>query len=199
MSAAGKVCTGYSSPFVAKYAAAAGQGGTVTVTYSNGMELARGVGIDLQITTTDGVVFYANNGAAESANGKFQNGTANVTVDGLFMTAERLIMGLPTAATDGFTDYGDDQETPYVGLGVVGRFMSDGVESWTPFILPKIKFNIPNRQMNTAEETVNFQTQELTAQILRDDTENHKWLRVGGDETSEAAAIAKIKTFLSIT
>lgn len=193
MSASGKVCTGYSSPFVAKYTNSGS-----TVTYSDGQELARGVGIDVQITTTDGVVFYANNGAAESANGVFQSGEATLTVDGLFITAEKLIMGLPTAANDGFTDYGDAQVTPYVGIGVVGRFMSDGVTSYTPYILPKCKFNIPNRTMQTAEDTVNFQTQELTAQILRDDTADHKWFRVGGDETTEAAAIAKIKTFLSI-
>lgn len=199
MSAAGKVCTGYSSPFVAEYEATAGTGGAVNVSYSNGQELARGVGIELQITTTDGVVFYANNGAAESANGKFQSGKANLTVDGLFIAAERLIMGLGEAAQDGFTDYDDDQEPPYIGLGVVGRFMSDGVTTYTPFILPKIKFSVPNRTMNTSENTVNFQTQALEADILRDDTAKHKWLRVGGDETTEAAAIAKIKTFLNIT
>ena len=194
MSAAGKVCTGYSSPFVAKYAESNG-----TVSYTSGQELARGVGIDIQITTTDGVVFYANNGAAESANGIFQSGQATLTVDGLFAAAERLIMGITAADSDGFTNYDDDQDAPYVGIGVVGRFMSDGVTSYTPFILPKCKFNIPNRTMQTSEDTVNFQSQELVAQILRDDSAKHKWIRVGGDETSESAAIAKIKTAFSIT
>lgn len=194
MAAAGKVCTGYSSPFVAKYAASNG-----TVTYSEGMELARGVGIDVAITTTDGNVFYANNGAAESANGVFQSGEATLTVDGLFMTAEKLIMGLPTAGTDGWTKYGDSQEAPYVGIACVGRFMSDGVTTYTPYVLTKAKFNIPNRAMQTAEESgVNFQTQELTAQVLRDDTTDHDWFWVGGDETTEAAAIAKIKTLFNI-
>ena len=194
MSAAGKVCTGYSSPFVALYAESSG-----TVSYSSGQELARGVGIDIQITPTDGVIFYANNGAAESANGIFQSGQATLTVDGLFAAAERLIMGISAADSDGFTNYDDDQVAPYVGIGVVGRFMSDGVTSFTPFILPKCKFNIPNRTMQTAEDTVNFQSQELVAQILRDDSAKHKWIRVGGDETSESAAIAKIKTAFSIT
>lgn len=195
MSAAGKVCTGYSSPFVAKYAESSG-----TVSYSNGQELARGVGIDIQITTTDGVVFYANNGAAESANGIFQSGQATLTVDGLFTAAERLIMGLAAADTDGFINYDDDQDTPYVGIGVVGRFMSDGVTTYLPIILPKCKFNIPNRTMQTSEDTVNFQPQELVAQILRDDTAKHRWIRIDGtDETSESAAIAKIKTAFSIS
>lgn len=198
MSAAGKVCTGFSSVFVAKYAAATSQGVT-TITYSDGQELGRGVGFDLQITTTNGLIFYANNGAAESADGEFQSGNANITIDGLLAAAERMIMGLAAEDNDGFLNYGDAKQTPYVGVGVVGRFMSDGVTSYTPFILPKTKFQIPNRNMQTQEQTINFQTQQLTTEIFRADDADHRWMKVGGDETTEAAAITKIKTFLSIT
>ena len=114
MSAAGQVKTGYSLPYVAKYAANNG-----SITYTSGQKLARGVSASYDIETSDDNKFYADNIEAENDSGVFQGGTLNMTVDGLLAASERLIMGLPDADTStGLTAYGDSQKIPDVGVQV---------------------------------------------------------------------------------
>lgn len=194
MSAAGKVLTGFSLPYVALYA----HSGT-TVSYSSGQKLARGVSVSIEPESGDENNFYADNIAAESSPGVFTNGTVTLTVDGLLAAAEKLIMGLPTADQQGFMHYGDGMAIPYVGIGFVCRYQSDGVTTFTPVILRKCRFTSPGTEANTQEEEIDWQTQELSAAILRDDSATHDWKYVGGDESSESAAEAKIKTAFSIT
>lgn len=190
----GKVKTGYSRPWVALYSAS----GT-TVTYSSGMRLARGVEASYDIETADDNKFYADNIEAESDSGAFQSGTLNMTVDGLLAAAEKLIMGLPTAGSDGLTPYGDDQAIPDCGVGFIYRYMSDGVTYYTPLIFPRVKFSQLSGSGATQEESIDWQTQELTAAIKRAEDEKRNWKYVGEDEDTEAAAEAVIKTFLGVT
>ena len=111
----GAVTTGYSYPVVALYN---NNGGTVS--YTGGMDLARGVSVDPSIETSgDNNVFYANNAAAEEAQQRFRRGTATLTVDGLLRAAENLILGVTTeesltvgTATVTMHDNDDDQAIP---------------------------------------------------------------------------------------
>lgn len=192
--AAGKVMTGFSLPYVALYEA----NGT-TVTHSNGQRLARGVSVSIEAEAEDSNIFYADNISAESAPGIFTSGTATFTVDGLKLAAEQLIMGIPDADAQGFIHYGESLTIPYVSVGFICRYMEDGVTSYTPVILTKVRFVTPGIEAQTATETIEWQTQELQATLLRDDTQNHDWKLVGGQEVSEAAAEAKIKAFLGIS
>lgn len=195
MSAAGRVCTGFSKPYVAKYTASNG-----SVTYSLGQVLARGVSVNIEPdTASDDNIFYADNVAAETVGGTFTGGSLTLTVDGLLDAARKLILGLPTAGTDGFIAYGDSQDIPNVGVGFVARFMSDGVTSYVPVILTKCRFNEPAISAATQEEEIDWQTEELAAAILRDDTANHVWKLLGEEQTTEAAAEAKIKTKFNIS
>lgn len=198
--AAGKVCTGFSLPYVAKYASSG-----VSVTYSEGRKLARGVSVDLDIETFEDNIFYADNVEAESAPAKFRSGTVNLTVDGLIRAAENLILGLPdpTTVTVGSNtvnmyDYGDDMEIPYVGIGYIARYMSGGVESFVPTILTKARFAQFSPSAATQEEEIDWQTQDISATLMRDDTEKHNWKRVGADQATEAEAEAVIKAVLNI-
>ena len=192
--AAGRVMTGFSLPYVAKYTAA----GT-TVTYSQGQKLARGVSVSIEAEAEDSNIFYADNISAESAPGIFTSGTATFTVDGLKLAAEQLIMGIPAADSEGFIHYGESLSIPYVGVGFICRYMEDGVTKYVPYILTKCRFVTPGVDASTATETIEWQTQEITATLLRDDTANHDWKLVGGEQATEAAAEAKIKAFFSIT
>lgn len=192
--AAGRIRTGYSLPYVALYAAS----GT-TVTYSSGQRLARGVSVSIEAEAEDSNIFYADNISAESAPGIFTSGTATFTVDGLKLDAERLIMGIPAADAAGFIHYGESLTIPYVGVGFIVRYMEDGVTSYVPVILTKCRFVTPGEDAQTATDTIEWQTQEITATILRDDTSNHDWKLVGTAQTTEALAEAKIKTVFSIT
>lgn len=192
--AAGRILTGFSLPYVALYSAAGN-----TVTYSSGQRLARGVSVSIEAEAEDDNIFYADNISAESAPGIFTSGTATFTVDGLKLAAEQLIMGIPAADSQGFIHYGESLTIPYVGVGFICRYMEDGVTSYVPVILTKCRFVTPGIDAATATETIEWQTQELTASLLRDDTTNHDWKLVGGEQTTEAAAEAKIKTLFAIT
>ena len=194
MSAAGKVCTGFSKPYVALYSAS----GT-TITYTSGQKLARGVNVSIEPESSDDNKFYADNIEAETEGGKFTGGTLNLTVDGLFQTAESLIMGLPAADSAGWVHYGDSQEIPFVGIGYIARYMSDGVESYVPTVIPKCIFNQISDSAATSEGSINFQTQSRTATIKRSENANRDWRIRGDEEETEAAAEAAIKTMFSIT
>lgn len=191
--AAGKVITGFSKPYVAVYAASEG-----TVTYSDGQVLARGVEVQISPESTDDNNFYADNVLAESDSGRFTGGELTLTVDGLLIAAERLLMGLPAVGEDGFTAYGDDQNAPNVGVGFIVRYMSDGVTSFVPIVLAKCKFNQIETTAATQEDEIDWQTTELTATIMRGEDANHNWKFVGADVATEAEAETALKTKLGI-
>lgn len=197
----GRVITGFSKPWVALYKNTGG-----TVTYSGGMPLARGVSVELDLDTPDGKNFYADNITAETAPGIFTGGTATLTVDGLKDAARKLVYGLsePSSLTVGsktveVTKYGDGMAIPYVGVGFIVRYMEDGVSSWEPMILTKARFNTPGTSAATQEEEIDWQTEELTATLLRDDTEGHDWKWIAAAQTSEAEAEAVLKAVLGVT
>lgn len=198
MAAAGKVCTGFSKPYVAKYSNVGG-----VVSYSGCMQLARGVKVSLSIDTTNVDPFCADNVSAETAEETFVGGTATLTVDGLLAAAERFIMGTPEPTTVkvgdkqvGVTHYGDEMQIPYMGVGFVVRYQSAGVVTYAPVVLTKSRFQQPATEAETQEETISWQTQELTAKLSRDDTESHDWKLVGDDQTTEEAAVAVLQALL---
>lgn len=194
MSAIGKVCTGFSKPYVAKYAANNG-----TITYSDGQLLARGVEVSIEPESSDPSNFYADNIIAETVGGQFNGGTATLTVDGLLQDAEKLIAGLPTADADGFLNYGNNQSVPFVGLGFVVRYLSGGTTYYTPVILTKAVLNPQSLSAATQGESVEFQTQELSFALSRDDSTNAVWKKVGGELADEATAAAAIETLFNIS
>lgn len=195
----GKVITGYSMPFVALYAAANG-----VVTYSGGIPLARGVDVSLSVEGGSDNDFYADNVKAESDTQTFSSGTLSLTVDGLKEAARKLISGVKTTRKEGTGDtavsfdvYDDKQEMPYVGVGFVVRYMEDGVTTYAPIIIKKVKFSPEGLDAATQEENIEWQTTKLEASIMRDDTANHEWKMIGDDQTTEEAAVAAYKLVLT--
>lgn len=196
----GKVITGFSKPYVALYSATGG-----TVSYTSGQILARGVSASLETESGDAQYFYADNITAESVGGVFTGATLTLTVDGLKEAARKLVMGLPTASSitvggDSVSvlDYDDRQAIPYVGVGMIIRYMSGGVTTYAPVLFTKVQFNVDGMDAETQGENIEFQTEELTAAVLRDDSTNHTWRRLAADQDTEAAAEAVIKAMLNI-
>ena len=188
----GRVCTGFSDPFVALYA----NSGT-TVTYTSCTPLARGVEVTVEAEeSSDSNNFYADNVLAESIQGIFSGGTATLTVDGLLDTTRKLIYGLPTADGSGWTHFGDNQSVPYVGIGFVTRYMSGGTVSYVPTILTKAIFAAEPQEAATQGDEVEWQTTELKATLLRDDGANHDWKWIGAGQATQAAAVSMITTAL---
>lgn len=196
----GKVITGYSKPYVALYNANEG-----SPTYSGGMPLARGVDVSVEAETGDAVNFYADNVMAESVGGVFTGATITMTVDGLKDAARKLIMGLPNAEsmtvgseTVQVYKYDDRQQIPNVGIGFIIRYMEQGVTTYQPVVFTKASFSVDGIEAATQEEEVEFQTTELEAALMRDDSANHVWRIVAADQTTEAAAENIIKGILNV-
>ena len=200
--AAGKVITGFSKPYVAVYSASGG-----TVTYSKGMELARGVGVSTDYEVGDSNPFYANNVEAENVPGVFTGGTATLTVDGLFAEAEELIFGLPEPESFEYgadktvqvRNYGEAAVPPYVGIGFIIRYMSGGVTTYAPYVLTKSRFQMSGNEANTQEESIEWQTRELTADLMRDDTPQKNFQKIFDDQETETEAEEILQAFFKIT
>lgn len=195
------VTTGFSEPYVAKYSNIG-----ATVTYSGGMKLGRGVSMSVEVESADDNNFYADDQIAESETGIMTSASGTFTVDGLEPEAAALILGLPEKGSEtvgddpvDVYDYDDRMAAPYVGVGVLRRVMMKGVTTWEPIVFTKVKFNIPGDEAATQEDQIDWQTQDLDASIVRDDTANHRWKRVFARQATKAEAVAILKGYLKIT
>lgn len=193
--AAGRVVTGFSKPYVAKYNVSS-EG---VISYTNGMVLARGVSVSLDTESSDSNIFYADNTMAEEISGEFTGGTCTLTVDGLLMSAEKMIMGLPEADETGWSTYDDRQTQVFVGIGYIVRYMSGNVVSYVPNILVKGKFDQIKEEAQTQGEEIDWQSKELSAELFRADDANHSWRKIGAEYETEALAEAALKTALGIS
>ena len=196
----GKVITGYSKPIIAKYVYSGG-----SISYTDKTPLARGVEVDMEVEIGDATNFFADNTISESVAGQFNGATATFTVDGLKDTARNLIAGLVTSTSISVSTstsvtakvYDDLQVIPYVGIGFVVRYMENGVTTYAPIILPKAQFSPESLKAATQGESVEFQTTELQATIMRADDTNHSWKVVAADQATEAAAEAVINAYFA--
>lgn len=200
--AAGKVVTGFSKPYVAKYNNNKG-----TITYTEGRVLARGVEVSIEPDTPSDNNFSADNVTAETAPGIFTGGTCTLTVDGLLTASERFIMGIPEpkpvnidgTKTVEVMDYGDNMTIPYMGVGFLVRYQSNGNVEYVPMILTKTRFHTTGTSAATQDGDIDWQTQELTTDLMRDDSPNRNWKRVAQGFETELEAEDVLKKLLGIT
>lgn len=195
------VGTGFSHPVVALYTYENAQ-----VKHTNKMSLGRGVSVNVDPEVADDNKFYADNVLAEAVAGLFTGGTGTVTVDGLDATAAKMIFGLANTRTvsaggSSVTVQGySDAEPPFCTLGYIYRRMMNGTTTYIPTVLTKVKFNIPSKAWNTQEESIDWQTQEISFNIFRDDTTNHEWMfEPTTGMADEADAITFLDAMLSAT
>lgn len=184
--AAGRVCTGFSKPYIAPYSHTGS-----TVTYGTPVELARGVEVSVEPEVTDDNPFYANNIEAENEEGVFNGATVTLTVDGLLISKTALIMGLtdPGESGDGI-EHIAGASRPYYGAAYVARYLSGGVTSFVPTIIRKVRFNPVSKSAATQEEQIDYQTEELSAKAYRSDRTDGSWMWEGVEQETEEAAVA---------
>lgn len=193
---------GVSKPYYAKYS----NDGFV-VTYSGGGILGKATEVDIDIKTSEDNNLYADNGIAE-ADRAFSGGTLTISTDDLSQEASKDITGGKEQTLEeipGITDENvselimdDDLETPYMGFGIIIKKQKKNVTRWRAVVLTKIMFAVPSDSAITQGETIEWQTPELTATILRDDTPKHKWKREATFTTEEQAELY-IKHVLGIS
>ncbi len=169
------------------------------VSYSNGVVAAKMVKINISIDAAGDNDFYADNAIAESDNG-FAGGTVSVTPDTLTQEASKLILGLEsvaltgTAAITGVTDanaeellYDDRMAPPFLGVGTIIKCKRNGATAYRAVVLCKNKFDVPPDAAETQGKTINWQTDDLSGKIYRDDSEHHTWKREATFTTVEQA------------
>lgn len=188
-----------------KYAKYTASGGAVT--YSNGGTAAKLVRLNISLDSSSDNDFYADN-AIDETDTQFAGGTLTVGTNDLTDAVAKVILGLQSAALTsitGITDadaeeiiFDNRQLTPYLGLGMVVKHMRGGATAWTGIVLTKTLFQVPADAAETQGKTISWQTPELTATIMRDDTANQTWKRQA-TFTTEAQAIVYINDRLSIT
>lgn len=187
---------GLRKPYYALYANNNG-----TVTYSDGAILARAVDAQLELEDTEAVKLYADDAVAESVAG-FSTGKLTLTVDELSVAKAAAILGMTTESSSSpagtILKFTSTQATPNLGLGFIVTKVVNNVNKYVAMILPKIQFEVPAGDYTTQGETVEFQTQELTATVMRDDTSSGTW-KIEGEFASPADAEAYIKDYLSIS
>lgn len=162
---------------------------------------------NVEIETTEDNNLYGDNALAETDR-RFASGTLTLSTTDLSQTVSAAILGLKEEAItgiEGVTDtsvkemiYDDTQVTPYLGVGFIIKKRVNGVDMWRGMILTKVMFSVPADAATTQGESIEWQTPELSAAIMRDDSATHTWKREA-TFTSETQAEAYIKARLGIT
>lgn len=193
---------GVSKPYYATY----GVEGNV-VSYSAGGKMGKLTEINLEIETSEDNNLYADNAIAETDR-TFSNGTLTLTPDDLSQEVSKAILGLKEqelGTIAGINDtsvkeliYDDTQVTPYLGVGFIVKKRKNGMDRWRAIVLTKCMFAVPSDAATTQGESIEWQVPELTATVMRDDSENHMWKREAVF-TTEAQAEVYIKNRLGIT
>lgn len=188
---------GLAKPYYAKYAESQG-----VVSYSSGGSLGKAVEANIELDDIDPVKLYADNAVAESVS-QFSSGTLTLTLDELSITVAGAILGLtPTAVTSpaagNVLEFSSAVVAPYVGIGLIVDKVTASTKSYMAVILNKAQFQVPAGDYVTQGETIEFQTPELTATLMKDDTNDGVW-QVWAEFSTFAAAENYIKTKLSIT
>ena len=193
---------GLSKPYYAIYSETGG-----VVSYSDGAVMGKATEANITIETTEDNNLYGDNGLAETDR-RFANGTLTLSTTDLSQTVSAAILGLKEEAVtgiEGVTDtsvkemiYDDRQVTPYLGVGFIIKKRVNGVDMWRGMILTKVMFSVPADAATTQGESIERQTPQLSAAIMRDDSENHAWKKEA-TFTTEAQAEAYIKARLGIT
>lgn len=194
---------GLSKPYFARYSNTAG-----ITTYSGGAAIGKAVELSMALEGQNDSILYADNGPAESDN-EFGGGSITLKTDDLLPEPMIGILGIkevPITGNDKITTIGakwmvfdDEQETPYVGFGAIVKRKINGSVKWSALIYPKIQFQNTGDAATTQGKSIEWQTPELKAALLRDDTVYHEWRRLSSPLDTEAEAEALIRSFLNIT
>ena len=192
---------GLSKPYYGIYSATGN-----AVSYANGAVMGKATEANVDIKTTEDNNLRADNAIAETDR-SFAGGTLTLSTDDLSQDVAKAILGLTeTAITgiEGVTDtsvkelvYDDTQTTPYLGVGFIVKKKVGGAYKWRAVVLSKVMFSVPADAATTQGESIEWQVPELSATIMRDDSDTHMWKREA-TFTTEAQAEAYLKARLSI-
>ena len=179
---------GVSKPVYASYALSGS-----TVVYGGATSMGKATSFDISLDSSEANNLYADNAIAET-DSQFNGGTVTVGLDDLYDAAVVAILGVTQNSGELIRKSG--VSAPYVGIGGIVKHIQSGVTKYTGIILPKVQFQDPGISVTTQGESIEWQTPEITATIMRDDTSDQVWQRSKTFDT-EASAQTYISTFFA--
>jgi hypothetical protein len=172
---------GLSIPIVAEYKNI----GSGAVKYTNPVVADAAVEYEVEVETGEDNKLWADNKVKETAAATFKSGTLTLTTADLTPEISVKIIGLKTAArtVNGKQVeeivFDDDANPPELGFGIIEEHQVNGVTLYKPVILTRVRFKNPGNSATTREDEIEWQTQEITAELMRsdqsDDKYNHPW------------------------
>ena len=197
---------GLSKPYAAVYSVSTGG----TVAYTSGKVCGKAISLELSLDGGNDNILYGDNGPIESDN-QFAGGSLTIGTDDLYADVMKDFLGMQEEAinTTGFTNFttaspkwyknNDDQVIPYLGFGAIAKKKVGSAIKYVALIFNKIQFQNLAQSLETQGETITWQTESITANIMRSDDTKHDWRWISSDLDSEADAEQIIKSVLSIT
>lgn len=190
---------GLSKPYIATYS----NNGS-TVTYETAALLGKAVSLELSLDGGSDNTLYADNAPAETDN-QFAGGSITITTDDIDAATFKKILGLTEASVTGtgveegtkWEIFDDAQNTPYMGFGGIVKKKVGGSIKYVAVAFDKIQFQNPAMSVNTQGDSIEWQTNELTATLMRSDNSTHSWRRISTPCTTEDAAVATLLLFFN--
>ena len=188
---------------VAKYVNTSG-----TITYTNPQSAGDAMTASLEMRYAEGRL-YAESTLAEFMK-KATGGTISLGVKYIPTAAQQLMFGsrsksrtvtyqssgaTATSTVSGLV-LGAKTDSAYVGVAFYAPDMVDGVEKYTCVKVAKALFGPPSMTMQTAGDSINFNTPTTTGEFLADDSTNQDMIEVAICD-SEEAAIAWVAAVLA--
>lgn len=186
---------GLSKPIIAPYNVEGSK-----VSYGAAMVIGKATKLEMELEGQEENILYGDNGPAESAN---DFGGGNITLGTTELSPEDIVAVLgavkETLGEVSWIVFNDEQKTPYVGFGAIAKKQINGATKWVAIIYPKIQFQNFGEALVTQGETIEWQTPEIKATLMRDDTAKHEWRRISDPLDTEEAAEAAIYAFFNKT
>lgn len=175
-----------------------------TITYTDAQAMGDAMTANLEMRFAEGRL-YAESTLAEYMR-KATGGTISVGVKYIKNAAQKLMFG-STEKTRSVTVSGSSTSVTglvlgakstgsYVGIAFYAPDMVDGVEKYTCVFARKALFGPPSMTLQTAGESIQFNTPVTSGEFLADDSSNQDMLEVAICD-SEAAAIAWVTAVLA--
>ena len=169
-----------------------------TVTYSDPAVTEKMAEYSTDITASDQNNLYLDNQIAETDGGTFSSGTITLTTGDLSNETSKLLYNVKeveityaTGKTATEIVYDDTMQSVEVGTGVIEMHQVDNETFYRAIWLHRVQYNVPSNAAITKGETIEWQTQELTGNILRSDAVDtngsHPWQTTADFETEEDA------------
>lgn len=175
-----------------------------TVTYTNAQSVGDAMTASLEMRYAEGRL-YAESTLAEFMK-KATGGTISLGVKYIKNAAQQLMFGSTTksrSVTIGTTStsvsglvLGAKSDSAYVGIAFYAPDMVDGTEKFTCVFVHKCLFGPPSMSLQTAGDSIQFNTPVTTGEFLASDNSSQDMLEVAVCAT-EAEAIAWVSAVLA--